>query len=177
MKPTEAIESYPGAIAYIPQDIQIFNGTIRSNICTGYDLNDIPDELIWNALEKAQLKDYVVSLPNQLDHYVGDKGSKLSGGQRQRLGIARALITNPLILVMDEATSALDSKTELELTKSINNFRGEVTVLIIAHRLSSVINSDRVIYLEQGTLKAVGTFSDVRKSIPDFEEQAKLMGL
>jgi ABC-type multidrug transport system fused ATPase/permease subunit len=177
MKPIEAIESYPGAVAYIPQDIQIFNGTIRSNICTGYDLKDIPDELIWDALEKAQLKDYVVSLPNQLDHYVGDKGSKLSGGQRQRLGIARALITNPLILVLDEATSALDSKTELELTKSINNFRGEVTVLIIAHRLSSVINADRVIYLEQGALKAVGTFSDVRKSIPDFEEQAKLMGL
>ncbi len=175
--PINAIENYPGAIAYVPQDIQIFNGTIRSNICAGYNPDEISDDLIWIALEKTQLKDFVQSLPNQLDEYIGDKGSKLSGGQKQRLGIARALITNPRILVFDEATSALDSKTEQEITTSISSLRGTVTIVIIAHRLSSVISADKVLYLDAGILKASGTFSEVRKLIPDFEEQARLMGL
>jgi ATP-binding cassette, subfamily B, bacterial PglK len=176
-KPLEAIEQHPGAIAYIPQDIQVFNGTIRSNICSGYNPNDIPDDLIWKALDKAQLTEFVYSLPNQLEHYIGDRGSKLSGGQKQRLGIARALITNPQLLVLDEATSALDSKTERDVTNSINSFRGQTTILIIAHRLSSVINADKVIYLDHGNLVKSGTFSEVKKAIPDFNEQAKLMGL
>lgn len=177
MTPLEAIEKFPGAVAYIPQDIQVFNGTIRSNICTGYNPEEIPDHLIWNALEKAQLTEFVYSLPKQLEHHIGDKGSKLSGGQKQRLGIARALITNPCLLVLDEATSSLDSKTERDVSRSINSFRGQTTILIIAHRLSSVVNADKVIYLDHGNLVKSGSFSEVKNAIPDFNEQAKLMGL
>ena len=101
----------------------------------------------------------------------------LSGGQRQRLGIARAMFTKPLLLVMDEATSSLDGKTESELSEAISLLKGQVTVILIAHRLSTIRNVDKVIFLNQGRLIAEGTFDEVRNSVPDFDHQAKLMGL
>ena len=106
---------------------------------------------------------------------VGESGSRLSGGQRQRLGIARALLTNPKILVLDEATSALDGKTENDITSSIQSLKGEITVVTIAHRLSTVLNSDLVVYLSEGKIKATGTFSEVEEVVPEFAEQAALM--
>jgi ABC-type multidrug transport system fused ATPase/permease subunit len=137
----------------------------------------VKDEDVWEAIKNSQLSEFVKSLPNQLESSVGDRGAKLSGGQRQRLGIARALFTKPKLLILDEATSALDGKTELAIAQAVNAMRGQVTVITIAHRLSTVRNSDKVLYLENGKLVAIGNFSEVRKAVPDFDEQAKLMGL
>jgi ABC-type multidrug transport system fused ATPase/permease subunit len=128
-------------------------------------------------LAKASLLDFVVSLPQGLDTPVGERGTKLSGGQRQRLGIARALFTHPKLLVLDEATSALDGETELDISNAINSLKGETTVILIAHRLSTVRDADSVYYLENGMIKAYGTFEYVRSKVPDFDHQAKLMGL
>ena len=173
--PSEAITKWPGAIAYVPQDILIFSGTVRDNIVLGFPASSIKDELVWAALEKAQLKEFIQSLPIGLNTEIGERGAKLSGGQRQRLGIARALFTNPKLLVLDEATSALDNTTELEVSKSLNNLVGEVTTLIIAHRLSTVRKADRVLYFDKGRILAQGTFDEVRQLVPDFDKHANLM--
>jgi len=175
--PSEIIENFPGLLAYVPQDVYIVNGTVRENICLGYDNKDIPEELIYSVLEKAQLSDFVIGLPNKIDTYIGDNGSRLSGGQKQRLGIARALITEPRILVMDESTSSLDGETENNLTNSIISLRGQTTLILIAHRLSTVMNADKIIYMENGEIIASGSFNEIRRSVPDFEKQSKLMGL
>jgi ABC-type multidrug transport system fused ATPase/permease subunit len=175
--PLEVIDKSPGYLAYVPQDVYIINGTLRENICLGYDDKEIPSELIYDVLKKAQLLDFIESLPHELDTYIGDNGSNLSGGQRQRLGIARALITEPRILVMDESTSSLDGETESNLTNAIIALRGQTTLILIAHRLSTVRNADKIIYIEDGKIIASGSFNEVREKVPDFDKQSKLMGL
>jgi len=174
-KPSAIIKFLPGIVGYVPQDIRIINGTIKENVCLGFEGNDFSESDIWDALRKAKLSDFVKSLDSGLESYVGESGSRLSGGQRQRLGIARALITKPKILVLDEATSALDGKTESDITTSLRELRGEVTIVTIAHRLSTVINADSVIYLKNGKIEAQGTFSEVERLVPEFAEQAALM--
>ena len=130
-----------------------------------------------NALRIAELDEYVSSLPQGIDTHVGERGSKISGGQRQRLGIARAMFTHPQLLVLDEATSSLDGVTEASISESFQALRGETTIVMIAHRLSTVRNADIVVYLSKGEIVSAGTFSEVRKAVPDFDHQAKLMGL
>jgi ABC-type multidrug transport system fused ATPase/permease subunit len=176
-KPSEAVIVWPGAIAYVPQDALIVNGSIKENVALGFNPDNVEDSRIWKALETARLSEYVRSLPDGINSPVGERGAKLSGGQRQRLGIARAMFTEPKLLVMDESTSALDGQTELGITDSIAELRGDVTVVIIAHRLSTVRFADRLIYLSEGKLIASGTFEEVRVQVPDFDEQARLMGL
>ena len=175
--PNEVSENWPGSISYVPQNIFISAGTIRENVALGYPKEIATDERIWNALTLAELSGVVRNLPNQLDSLTGEQGSKLSGGQRQRLGIARALFTSPKLLVLDEATSSLDGQTELNISDAITNLSEDVTVLIVAHRLSTVRNANQVFYIEHGEIRAVGTFEEVRKQIPDFDDQAKLMGI
>jgi len=175
--PREAFENWPGAVAYVPQDVLIFNGSIRENIALGFEPTSIPDDVMLDALEKAQLLDYVLSLPNGLDSQVGDRGTRMSGGQRQRLGIARALLTKPRLLVLDEATSALDGETESNIAEGVQSLKGDVTVVIIAHRLSSVRSAEKVVYLHEGRVLSIGTFDEVRISVPGFDRQASLMGL
>jgi ABC-type multidrug transport system fused ATPase/permease subunit len=175
--PLEAISKWPGAISYVPQDVAISNGTFRENVGLGYPADVVTDELVWSALETAQLADFVRELPLGLDAPVGERGAKISGGQRQRLGIARAMFTRPKLLVLDEATSALDGQTESDISDAIQALKGSVTVVMIAHRLSTVRNSDQVIYMEKGQIVAKGKFEEVRKAIPDFDRQAQLMGL
>jgi ABC-type multidrug transport system fused ATPase/permease subunit len=177
LSPIEAIQISPGAISYVPQDVSIIDGTIRENIAMGFPIEVATDELVQNAIDLAGLKDFVADLPSGLDTYVGEKGARISGGQRQRLGIARALFTNPKLLVLDEATSALDGETESKITDSILSLKGKVTVVMVAHRLSTVRNADQVVYMSEGFVKAVGTFESVRSSVPDFDNQAQLMGL
>jgi ABC-type multidrug transport system fused ATPase/permease subunit len=177
LKPLEAISKWPGAIAYVPQDVALSNGTFRENLTMGYPINLAPDELCWHALRVAQLESFVRDLPLGLDQPIGERGTNLSGGQRQRLGIARAMLTKPKLLVLDEATSALDGQTELDISNAINDLKGIVTVVMIAHRLSTVRNSDQVIYMDNGKIVAEGKFEEVRKSVPDFDHQAQLMGL
>lgn len=175
--PLEAISEWPGSIGYVPQDVMISTGTIRQNVALGFPEDFDQDQLIWEALEIAQLDEFVRSLPEGLDTSVGDRGTKISGGQRQRLGIARAMFTKPLLLVLDEATSSLDGKTESDIADAIQGLRGSATVILIAHRLSTLRSVDTVLYLEDGSLIKKGTFEEVRRDVPDFDEQATLMGL
>jgi ABC-type multidrug transport system fused ATPase/permease subunit len=175
--PLESIRQWPGAIGYVPQDVMISNGTIRQNVCLGYSATEVPEDAVWHALEVAQLATFVRNLPEGLDTPVGDRGTKLSGGQRQRLGIARAMFTKPKLLVLDEATSALDGSTEASISEAVHNLKGGVTIVMIAHRLSTVKESDVIHYMENGILVKSGTFDELRNSIPEFDKQAQLMGL
>jgi ABC-type multidrug transport system fused ATPase/permease subunit len=175
--PLETIATWPGSISYVPQDVTISNGTFRENVGLGYPVEVATDELVWSALEVAQLADFVRKLPQGLDTPVGERGTKISGGQRQRLGIARAMFTQPKLLVLDEATSSLDGQTEADISGAIQSLKGSVTVIMIAHRLSTVRNADQVVYMEKGKILAKGTFEEVRAAVPDFDSQAKLMGL
>ena len=175
--PESAIKEWPGAIAYVPQDISVVGGTIRENVALGYEDVEMRDDLIWAVLEKAQLHEMVANFPLKLDEPVGERGTRLSGGQRQRLGIARALYTNPSVIVFDEATSALDGETEANLSQTISGLRGDMTIIMIAHRLSTIRYADQVIYLEDGVALCQGSFEEVRSAVPSFDRQAKLMGL
>ena len=175
--PLESIVNHPGAIGYVPQDVMVFQGTIRENIALGFPIQDATDDRVNFALEVAKLREFVDQLPQKLDSIVGPRGSKLSGGQRQRLGIARAIFTKPNLLILDESTSALDAQTELAVSEAIANIPYEITTVIIAHRLSTVRKADQVIYLQEGVMVAKGTFDKVRQKVANFDEQAKLMGL
>jgi ABC-type multidrug transport system fused ATPase/permease subunit len=177
LTPLESIMKWPGAISYVPQDILIIDGTIKENVALGFPDELVNDQEVWDALKNALLSELVEELPGKLNSYVGDRGVNLSGGQRQRLGIARALFTKPKLLILDEATSSLDGRTESAVSQAIQAMHGTVTVITIAHRLSTVKNSDRVLYLDNGRLVAQGSFSEVRNLVSDFDEQAKLMGL
>jgi ABC-type multidrug transport system fused ATPase/permease subunit len=177
LAPADTVMRWPGAIAYVPQDVTIAAGTFRENVALGYPVEEATDELVMRALKIAHLDEYVNSLPNGIDTEVGERGARISGGQRQRLGIARAMFTQPHLLVLDEATSALDGETEANISESISALRGSTTVLMIAHRLSTVRNADKIIYLSQGKIVAMGKFEYLRSVVPDFDRQAKLMGL
>jgi ABC-type multidrug transport system fused ATPase/permease subunit len=175
--PLESIAKHPGAIGYVPQDVTVFQGTIRENVSLGYPIADATDERINFALEVAQLSEFVAQLPNGLETEVGPRGSKLSGGQRQRLGIARAMFTRPKLLILDESTSALDAQTEIAVSEAITAIPYDITTVIIAHRLSTVRKADQVVYLQEGIMVACGSFEEVRSQVNDFDQQAKLMGL
>jgi ABC-type multidrug transport system fused ATPase/permease subunit len=128
-------------------------------------------------LEKAHLLEDVLNMPNQLREMVGERGTRLSGGQRQRLGIARALFTDPEVIIFDEATSSLDPITERAVTDAIYERKGSITLIVIAHRLSTVQKADLVILLEKGRVVAKGTFEEVRAIAPKFDQQARLANL
>lgn len=131
-------------IGYIPQTIYLSDDTIRNNIAFGVAEEDIDEEAVWEAVNKAQLAEFIEGLPEGLDTFVGDRGVRLSGGQRQRIGIARALYHDPEILVLDEATSALDNETETAVMEAIDHLKGVKTMIIIAHRLTTIRNVDKV---------------------------------
>ena len=173
----EAIRYWPGKIAYVPQKVAIFNTTIRENIALGSSLDRYSDEEVWNAVGKAELTKFVNSLPGKLDYVVADYGLNLSGGQLQRIGIARALLTNPQLLILDEATSSLDGQTEANISSTIQNLGPVVTVLIIAHRLSTIKDLERVIYLDSGRIIADGNFQLVREKVPAFDLQCRNLGI
>jgi ABC-type bacteriocin/lantibiotic exporter with double-glycine peptidase domain len=175
--PLTVHKKWPGAIAYVPQDVVIVNGSLKENIALGFDVELIDTERVLKCIKLAHLTNVVDSLPGKLDANLGEKGSKMSGGQRQRVGIARALYTNPSILVLDEATSALDGESEKEINDSLQELIGQITILVISHRLSSVVKADQVLYLENGKIVASGTFNEVRKLSVNFNNQAILMGL
>jgi ABC-type multidrug transport system fused ATPase/permease subunit len=177
LPPLMAVAKWPGAVSYVPQDVVIAAGTIRENVSLGYPPETATDELVMGALKVAHLDRFVAGLPQGVDTPVGERGAKISGGQRQRLGIARAMFTKPHLLVLDEATSSLDGETEASISAAIHAMRGSTTVVMIAHRLSTVRNADIVVYMAEGKAMASGTFEEVRRAVPDFDLQAKLMGL
>lgn len=175
--PAEAARRWPGGMAYVPQDVALAADTIRNNVALGLPDAAIDDRLVWDALRKAHLDEYFRASPHALNTVLGERGSRLSGGQRQRVGIARALYTQPRLLVLDEATSALDAETEDAISRMLRDLEGQVTTIIIAHRLSTVREADSVLYLDGGVTVAQGTFDYVRSQVPSLERQARLMGL
>ena len=177
MSPRSTFSKWPGAVSYVPQDSPIINGTIRENLGLGYPSQEIEDEFCWESLKLARLDDFVRSLPSQLEAFVGDRGTRLSGGQRQRLGIARSLITKPKLLILDEATSSLDGVTEFEISEALRELKGEMTLIVIAHRLSTVVHADRIYFMNQGHVEGEGTFEELKNNYPEFLTQAELMGL
>ena len=155
------IKSWQRNIGYVPQYIFLIDGSIESNIAFGYSKEEIDRTRVLKACEVANLDDFINSLPNNLDTPVGENGVKLSGGQRQRIGIARALYNNPEVLVLDEATSSLDGKTEKGVMKAIENLSKEKTILIVAHRLSTIERCDNIYILNNGKIADSGSYSEL----------------
>lgn len=177
LPPKSAIQKWPGAISYVPQDVYIYSGSLRENIALGLPSDLIQESQIDAAIHKAQIESFVASVPEGKNLDMGGNGTRLSGGQKQRIGIARALYTNPRVLILDEATSSLDSQLEADITNNLAEMKGACTMVVIAHRLSTVRNADKVLYVDNGKILASGTFDQVRQQIPNFDAQARLLGL
>jgi ABC-type multidrug transport system fused ATPase/permease subunit len=161
VSPKEAIKSWPGSISYVPQDIQVMNGSVLENITFGYPIETAKIDRVWEVVKIAQLVTTINSLSDGLNSHVGENGKLLSGGQRQRLGIARALYSNPKLLVLDEATSSLDGETEASISLALDSFKGKITTIIIAHRLSTLLHMDRIIVFDQGVIVEDGTHAEL----------------
>ncbi|HMP14580.1 MAG TPA: ABC transporter ATP-binding protein, partial [Saprospiraceae bacterium] len=160
-------------IGYIPQSIFLTDDTIARNIAFGLTDAEMNTEQLWTAIRAAQLEDFILSLPQREQTIVGERGVRLSGGQRQRIGLARALYHNPDILIMDEATSALDNQTESLVMEALENLRAERTFIMIAHRLSTVEQCDRLYYLQDGSIAGIGTFSELALDNQYFREMVE----
>ena len=152
-------------IGYVPQSIYLTDDTIRRNIAFGLNENDIDDSLIKESIVKANLGEFIKNLPNGLDTIVGEKGIRLSGGQQQRIGIARALYRDPEILILDEATSSLDQLTEKKIMESIQFLKRKKTLIIVTHRLSTVQNCDRILFIEKGKIIKQGSPESILNNI------------
>jgi ABC-type multidrug transport system fused ATPase/permease subunit len=150
------IRNWQSKIGYVPQTIYLVDNTLRSNVAFGVPPEEVDEDAVVRAIKAAQLDEYVAGLPEGLDTYVGERGVRLSGGQRQRIGIARALYNDPEVLVLDEATSALDTTTESGVMEAVTALHGQKTLIIVAHRLSTVENCDRLYRLEKGKIIAQG---------------------
>lgn len=157
------IKSWQKNIGYVSQTIYLLDDTFRKNIAFGLSEEEIDENKILNAIKFAQLQEFISTLPEGLDTFVGESGVRISGGQRQRIGIARALYNNPSVLVLDEATSALDLKTESDVMGSIKTLHGQKTILIIAHRLSTVKDCDYIYKLDNGSIIDHGTSIEMLK--------------
>lgn len=164
-----------GLVSYVPQSPGIVSGTIAENVALGISVNQIDAELVWEALHVSHLDEFVKSLPKGIFSSVGNQADALSGGQIQRLGLARALYNKPKLIILDEATSALDAKSESFISESLKDLGKDVTVIVIAHRLSTVQKSDKVFVIDGGKLAAAGTFSFLRENVPMIAEYVKLM--
>ena len=176
MPPRLLSAAVPGSIGYVPQTVILVNGSVRENVALGLAHDSVSDEQVWMALRRAGLYS-IFSGPAGLETHIGEHGVRLSGGQRQRLGIARALLTEPRLLVLDEATSALDAETEAAISRTIEGLIGQTTTIVIAHRLSTVRASASIAYVDEGRVLAIGGFDELRMRIPSFERQARLFGL
>ena len=177
LTPREFCEQHPGVIAYIPQQSEIIHGSVRENVALWVPRDQVNDDMVWEALERAKLADYLQVARSGLETLAGEGGLQFSGGQRQRLGIARALYTRPSLVFLDEATSALDASTESAVTQSLESIREDVTLVVVAHRLATVRRCDRLIYIDKGRIQGDGKFSEVQERVPEFARQAALMGL
>lgn len=149
-------------IGYVPQSITLIDASIKENVALGLNTDTIDDDKVWSVLEESNLFEFVKDLPKQLNTFIGENGMRLSGGQRQRLGLARALYRDPEVLVFDEATSALDVETEKRITGEIMKLSGTRTLVIVAHRISTIKDCDIIYYLEDGKVLKSGTFEDLK---------------
>jgi ATP-binding cassette subfamily C protein len=158
------ITSWRNIVSYVPQETSLFHDTVRANLIWTHP--DATDENLWEALKLAALDHVVQNLPNQLDTLIGDKGIHLSGGERQRLALARALLRKPQVLILDEATSALDTLNEEIIYETLHNLHGKITIIMIAHRFSTIRAADTILVLDKGKLVEHGTIKDLL-STPD----------
>ena len=161
-------------VAYVPQDVYLLAATLWENVAFGADEQSVDRTAVEAALRLAQLGELLDSLPGGMDAIVGFQGTQLSGGQKQRVGIARALYRRPQVLVLDEATSALDNETEDKISAVIRGLHGSITVILVAHRLSTVKHADCVIYLEDGRVVGSGTFAKLQTQSPAFARLVRL---
>lgn len=173
---SSALNAWRAQISYVPQEVSLFDATVAQNVALSWR-SDFDRERIRAALEQAQILPLIEAREGGIDGRIGERGLALSGGQRQRLGIARALYTVPRVLVMDEATSALDTATEAAVTKAIEDLRGSVTTITVAHRLSTIRNADIIYFMRDGEVAASGSFDEVVAVEPEFALQAALAGL
>ena len=177
LPPIEAIRRDPNLVGYVPQHTHIIAGTVFENVALSAS-NSVTSEMFWQVVKSIGMEDFISSLPRGLDTKLGQGGHRLSGGQAQRIGIARALIKTPRLIILDEATSALDAQIENQISKNISDLKNfGATVVVIAHRLSTVREADTVVYMSEGQIVSVGSFEEIRINVPDFDIQAKLMGL
>lgn len=167
-----AIPSWFSNLGVVPQMVFLMDDTLRANIALGVASDEVDEVAVREAVHLAQLDRFVESLPDGLDTHVGERGVRISGGQRQRVAIARALYRRPKVLVFDEGTSALDNVTEATLIESLERLRGSHTVLLVAHRLSTVRNCDKIVFLEGGRITAVGDFERLRQQSAGFRALA-----
>lgn len=174
LSPSEFINRHEGSVAYVPQSPTIIRGTILENIIFGLPSAALTMGVIQEAVVKSQLDTFVESLPLGLSTMVGESGATLSGGQRQRLGIARALLSRPGLLILDEPTSALDSQTEDNLTQMLATLNGKTTIIIIAHRLSTIADADMVIAIENGLLVGKGSLQQLATEFPHLINASQL---
>ncbi|AFZ49048.1 ABC transporter ATP-binding protein [Dactylococcopsis salina] len=168
----QGLRGWQSQIGYIPQSIYLCDDTLRGNIAFGIPEEEISDEQVWSAVRSAQLQELVERLPQGLDTVVGERGVRLSGGQRQRVGIARALYHNPQVLVMDEATAALDNETEAGIMEAVEKLSGEKTLIMIAHRLTTVKNCDCLYLMERGKVVDQGSYEELRDRNASFMRMA-----
>lgn len=175
--PEKAIELWPSSIAYVPQNVFMISGSLRENISYGYPKNHFSDDEIIDVLRILNMNDLTFGEKIDLNMLLEAGGRSLSGGQKQRIGIARALLGNPKLLVLDEATSALDAQTENHISEVLRKLRGTMTIIVIAHRLSTVTESDSILYMDHGKILHKANFNELRRIVPDFESQANLLGI
>lgn len=173
---SHATTAWRARVGYVPQDVSLFDATIAQNVALCWDNSYDPDR-VRAALAQAQLLESVEDRDKGIEARVGERGISVSGGQRQRLGIARALYANPSVLVLDEATSALDTATESAVTESLRSLHGELTLIVVAHRLATVRHADQIAFMRDGRVVARGTFEYLVGEVPDFAKQAALAGL
>lgn len=175
------IAEYPASwrheVGMVSQHVYLWEATIRDLITFGQPLANVDAAHLRDVIRRARLEDLIDGMPEGLDSVVGDSGARISGGQAQRIGIARALYAKPKILVLDEATSALDNETEYEITRTLEDLRGEITVIVIAHRLSTVKTADEILFFSKGRLKSRGTMSQLKSNEPDFARLVELGSL
>ena len=175
--PRESISKWPGLIGYVPQQVGLFNRSLAENIAIGVAKSDIDLVQINSCIVQADLATMVSDLEIGLDTVLQENGNNLSGGQKQRIGIARALYTNPKLLILDEATSALDVQSESRIISNVVKGSPDRTIILVTHRISVAKSADLIIYLEKGQIRAMGGFDQIKKEVPDFEVQASLSGL
>jgi ATP-binding cassette subfamily C protein len=173
---SDVLAAWRERVGYVPQEVILFDGTIAQNVALTWESN-FDEDRVREALRRAQLLDVIEARPGGIHAGIGERGLALSGGQRQRMGIARALYSDPLVLVLDEATSALDTETESRVTRAIAELKGNVTLISVAHRLSTIRDSDQICFMADGEIVQSGRFDDLVRGVPDFAVQAKLAGL
>lgn len=168
------LQSYRRKIAVVPQNTILFSGSIRENIT--YGLSNVTDEQLQAVIEMANLRDVIEEMPNGIETFIGEHGNKLSGGQRQRIAIARAIIRNPQLILLDEATSALDNKSEFRIQEAIQELIKGRTTFIVAHRLSTIRDADRIIVMKNGQCVEIGTYEELIAKKGEFYQLKQMQG-